>query len=294
MPSIISSALSFFTRLLSLLLLLMNRELLSSSASTCATNSRFFSVNSSNTFCRSAKSRAEFALRNVRGNANAKRKREDTHKDNVSAVKKIKTHSNAYSNDGKREKWREESKESKETSSTAPRSPHRQAILQLLQSVFKAFQLSRKDIFASDFFLHGRRAAATAPRRRRAATLFERLRGFLTARERVSRRQVMVLPSTDDLIFRRTVFVVFAVVVPGRCRRAKTVRGHRERESVSFRHECVCARACSFARYRPISLRELFLFSRVRFNAALSRGKKAPRNPLFARDTTQNSRRDKW
>jgi len=105
-----------------------------------------------------------------------------------------------------------------------PHSPHRQAILQLLQSVFKAFQLSREDIFASDFFLHGRRrAAATAPRSRRAATLFERLRGFLTARERVSRRQVMVLPSTDDLIFRRTVFGV----VPGRfCRRAKTVRGH--------------------------------------------------------------------
>lgn len=251
MPSIISSALSFFTRLLSLLLLLMNRELLSSSASTCATNSRFFSVKSSNTFCRSAKSRAEFALRNVRGNANAKRKREDTHKDNVSAVKKIKTHSNAHSNDGKREKWREESKESKEskeTSSTAPRSPHRQAILQLLQSVFKAFQLSRKDIFASDFFLHGRRAAATAPRRRRAATLFERLRGFLTARERVSRRQVMVLPSTDDLIFRRTVFVVFAVVVPGRCRRAKTVRGHRERESVFLFVTSVCVRARVFVR----------------------------------------------
>jgi len=135
MPSIISSALSFFTRLLSLLLLLMNREFLSSSASICATNSRFFSVKSSNTFCRSAKSRAEFALRNVRAHANAKRKRKDTHKDNVSAVKKIKTHSNAHSNDGKREKTekRKNQKNQKKrrptaltpSSSNSPTSPKR-------------------------------------------------------------------------------------------------------------------------------------------------------------------------
>jgi len=145
MPSIISSALSFFTRLLSLLLLLMNRELLSSSASTCATNSRFFSVKSSNTFCRSAKSRAEFALRNVRGNANAKRKREDTHKDNVSAVKKIKTHSNAYSNDGKREKTEKNQKKHRR-----PRRAH--PIVKQFSNFSKA-SLKRSNSLAKIFLL---------------------------------------------------------------------------------------------------------------------------------------------
>jgi hypothetical protein len=148
MPSIISSALSFFTRLLSLLLLLMNRELLSSSASTCATNSRFFSVKSSNTFCRSAKSRAEFALRNVRGNANAKRKREDTHKDNVSAVKKIKTHSNAHSNDGKREKTEKNQKNQKKH-----RRPRRAHPIVKQFSNFSKASLKRSNSLAKIFLL---------------------------------------------------------------------------------------------------------------------------------------------
>jgi hypothetical protein len=66
MPSVISSTLSFLLLLLPpllLLLLLLNSELLSSSASICATNIRFFSVNPSKIFCLSAKSRAEFALK---------------------------------------------------------------------------------------------------------------------------------------------------------------------------------------------------------------------------------------
>ena len=107
----------------------------------------------------------------------------------------------------------------------------------------------------------------------------------------------MVLPSTDDLIFRRTVFVVFAVV-PGRCRRAKTVRGHRERERLFFvtserflllcaEKIIVCACACACVRARDIVRAPGTFFSRVRFKMPRFPGKK--KAPLFvlARDTTQ-------
>ena len=131
----------------------MNRELLSSSASTCATNSRFFSVKSSNTFCRSAKSRAEFALRNVRAHANAKRKREDTHKDNVSAVKKIKTHIHAHSNDDKREKTEKKKKKKKKKNRKKHRRPRRTHPIVKQFSNFSKASLKRSNSLAKIFLL---------------------------------------------------------------------------------------------------------------------------------------------
>jgi len=128
----------------------MNREFLSSSASICATNSRFFSVKSSNTFCRSAKSRAEFALRNVRAHANAKRKREDTHKDIVSAVKKIKTHSNAHSNDDKREKTEKKKNQKIQKKRRRPRRTH--PIVKQFSNFSKA-SLKRSNSLAKIFLL---------------------------------------------------------------------------------------------------------------------------------------------